>query len=147
MLIFDGLLISRKTRINWVFFPWNINDDFLVCIILFWLLEQSFLICYKILIFLLLFHLTSTVDVNVKQNLEIWIYKKNSYEVEKRGTPNWLMSISQQMNATVLTENSCFLYVLWTFLCSVAICRHESGRFRSFLPFLSYFFVIPLLMK
>ena len=43
--------------------------------------------------------------------------------------------LPQLMKATVLTESSCFLSVLWTFY----VPRHESGRSHSFLPYQLFF--------
>ena len=47
----------------------------------------------------------------------------------------WLSSAVEEM----LAGSPVFLFILSDFLCSAAICRHDSGRCHPFLPFLTYF--------
>ena len=47
----------------------------------------------------------------------------------------------QLMKATVMAENSRFLYILLDSVCSAAVCRHESDRCHSFFAFLPIFCV------
>ena len=44
------------------------------------------------------------------------------------------------MKATVLAESSCSFYISQDSLHSAVVCRHESGRSHSFLPYLAIFF-------
>ena len=48
--------------------------------------------------------------------------------------------ILQLMKATVLGESSVFSLFFLNTLHSVAVCRHESSRYRSFLPLSTNFF-------
>ena len=99
----------------------DITSKTVILLIFFSKRKRTYFCYFSIFLFSLCFEHTSPVVLN--------------------NTVVWVSPLLQMMKATVFAESSCFEVFSVIFLCSMTVCRLESCRFLSFIPFSTCFFV------